>query len=167
MLASTLGRLWVAIDDLNRDIPGELAAVEDAQSTLILLGLLRNARKELQLVESFAERAAAERMTDNNFEALGVRATRRQTAEKEVWDHEGLATAVLVSAIVDENGELPSEEAQLVASNVKAALMRCATVSRWRIKELEKARIDVPNFRDRIPGRFTVEVTLGEGAEAA
>jgi hypothetical protein len=166
-LASQLGRLWTVIDDLNRDVPNEVAAVPDTQSTLILLGLLRNARKELQVVEQFVERAAAESMFDDRFEGPGVLAVRRQTAEQTVWQHEDLATAVLTAAVVDENGELPSEDANVLACKVKQALMACAAVSYWRVGKLEEHGISVNDYRTRTPGRWTVDVTLGEGVEAA
>jgi hypothetical protein len=142
-LASTLGRLWTSIDDLNRDIPAELDAVPDAQSALILLGLLRSARKDLQQVEAFVEHACAGRMDGKDFQAPGVTAVRRQTAEKTVWLHEDLATAVAVSAMVDGNGELPSEEAQIVGSAVKAKLVECGAFSYWRVGKLKAAGIDV------------------------
>jgi hypothetical protein len=166
-LASTLGSLWTAIDNLDRDIPAELAAVPDVQSSLILLGLLRNARKQLQTVEGYVEHACADRMGEAVFDGPGVHAIRRQTAEKTEWDHPGLATAVLTAALVDENGELPDEAQNLAACRVKEALVACAGIGYWRTGKLKEYKIDPADYRKRIPGRFTVDVTLGDDAEAA
>jgi hypothetical protein len=113
------------------------------------------------------EHACAGRMDGAVFDGAGIHAIRRQTAEKTVWLHEDLATAVAVSAMVDrETGELPSEEAQVVGSNVKAAIYAAGAFSYWRVGVLKKAGIDVSDYRTRTPGRWTVEVTLGENVEA-
>ncbi len=167
MLAETLGRLWMAVDDLDRDVPGELARVPDVKSSLLLLGLLRNARKQMQTIEGYVEHAAAELMDGATFEAEGVHALRRQTAEKTEWDHPGLATAVLTAAIVDENGELPDEAGNILACRVKEALFECAGIGYWRTGKLKERGIEPSDYRKRTPGRWTIDVTLGDAETAA
>jgi hypothetical protein len=161
-LAGSWGRLIVALDDLGKDVPATLTDDETPGTALTLLGMLRQARKDLQSIEGYVEGVAAGRMEGQVFDGPGVHAIRHQTAERTTWLHEDLATAVAVSAMVDrETGELPSEEAQIVGSNVKAAICSAGAFSYWRVGVLKKAGIDVSDFRTRTPGRWTVEVELG------
>jgi hypothetical protein len=158
-------RLAVEVEELDKHAPKFFAeSLPDIASPLELLAKVRAIRQKLHAVEQYIEREAAQRMGQKRVEWQQGFAVRRQTAERTEWLHEDLATAVLTAAVVDENGELPSEEANVLACKVKQAMVDCAGFSYWRVGKLREYGIDVDDFRKRTPGRYVVEVEIADEA---
>jgi hypothetical protein len=159
-MTGALDALREAIRALELKLPAELDAVTDPVANANLLAVLRQHRQELHTLEQFVENALAKRMPGKVLEWDGGIATRRKTATNVTWKHADLASSVLVAALVDENGELPSEPVQAVGVRVRDFLFKCAGIAYWRKGELKELGIDPDEYISSLPGRWVVDVDL-------
>lgn len=136
---------------------GTLTKAEDAAIMLVHLRDLIDLTKqvyeeyEVQLLSLMGEGR------ELHVERVGT-FTARQKSEKVVWDHDGLFTQMICRGRDevkrgDDGFPLePPEEA--VARMIKD----CAGVGYWRTGALRAHGIKVSDYRDRVPGSFTVQL---------
>lgn len=135
-----------------------------------LLGRIRADRMKLADLESLTERAAARSMTGKVLQWPGGVAELHLGKDRKQWDHDAMNRAVAAAIIqpltVDvTTGEVDRETAALL----HLAVEQYAATHRpeWRITAVKPLGIDPDEFCTAVPGRATVQVTLGQAADGA
>jgi hypothetical protein len=152
-------RLAGEVEELDRQAPKFFEeSTPDVASPLELLAKVRDIRQKLHDVEQYIEREAAVRMGQKRVEWQQGFAVRRKTAKKVTWLSDDLARQVALTAMVDENGELPDGPTQQAVSAVVSAICNAASFGYWRVGQLSLLGIEADEYKHSEPGRWTVEV---------
>lgn len=159
----SLNRLFAAIGEATRNLNEEalfhLEQNEDAAAAALLLHSIREARKELALVEAAVEATAASRMQGKTIAVPGFLIERKGGTTNHKWDDEKVAWDVLVQLAKDGNGEIDDAAADLLGK-ARDDLLACCSISYWRINDLKAHGIEDPYvYRTSEKGRYTVVVT--------
>lgn len=135
-----------------------------------LLGRIRTDRMRLADLESLVERQAARAMTGKVLEWPGGVAERHHGKDRKQWDHDAMNRAVAAAVIqpLTVNVETGAVDTELAAL-LHLAVEQYAATHRpeWRVTAVKPLGIDPDEFCTAVPGRTTVQVTLGKRDEAA
>ena len=170
-MSADLGTALAQVQQGIADLDTALADFDGSDIELCdLLGRVRAERMRLAGVESLVERRAAAAMTGKTLEWPGGVAEKRGGKDRKEWDHAALnrvvsATVIQPLVVNVQTGEVDRDLAALL----HLAVEQYAATHRpeWRVTAIKSLGIDPDDFCTAIPGRFTVQVTLGTPEERA
>ncbi len=122
-----------------------------------LLRLVRDTRKEWADLEAILEADLGMSVGVGQHDGYVV----RQAADKTEWDTDGVKRRIVAEAGRGSEDHEPEDVERLVA-----AIWECVPKNpAWRIGGLKALGIDASDYRTRLPGRFTVQLTDSREAE--
>lgn len=168
-MSAQAGVVAEQIEELNQQLPDLLADLP-ALPTLELLAVIRAARKQLYELEGIVERHAAnaDGWKRGRFEVAGIFARRTRKSKSVTWLVDDAARAVARAAAVDtETGEVMPDEAKPWVDRAVSALTAAAGIGYFRTSQLERLGIEADEFRHSEPAGYSIEVRVGDEADAA
>lgn len=157
-IQQTIDQMISLMEQLDSSLAGE--APGSLQDRLTAFQKVKGLGQDLRTVEGFLEGLVLESMKDKTEKVGEYQLTKRASATKTTWDHDGLLRKLKQKAHEErfdpETGEIKESE----VDRYIGLLTESANISYWRVTALRAHNIYVPDFREVQYGRERLQVEL-------